>query len=141
MVCASPVSPPRILPMTLLLNEIKYSKFNNMDINLKNDAFSLVSVKSIDPEITGADKMDLNLEVPMGETTAKVNLKLTTTVASSILAQEKLNQIARDNIEFLGSKIAEGISYIMDNSYNWMSRVHEIEKLQKQWRDEERMAD
>lgn len=127
--------------MTLLLNEIKHSKFNNMDINLKNDAFSLVSVKSIDPEITGADKIDLNLEVPMGETTAKVNLKISSTVASSILAQEKLNQIARDNIDFLGSKIAEGISYIMDNAYSWAHRIHEIEKLQKQWRDEERIAD
>lgn len=42
--------------------------------------------------------MDLNLEVPMGETTAKVSLKISSTVASSILAQEKLNQIARDNI-------------------------------------------
>ena len=82
--------------------------------------------------------MDLNLEVPMGETTAKVNLKLTTTVASSILAQEKLNQIARDNINFLGSKIAEGISYLMDNAYYWLNRIHEIEKLQKQWRQEER---
>lgn len=57
-----------------------------MDINLKNDAFALVGIKSIDPKITGCDTMDLNLEVPMGETAAKVNLKLTSTVASSILA-------------------------------------------------------
>lgn len=127
--------------MTLLLNEIKHSKFNNMDINLKNDAFSLVSVKSIDPEITGCDTMDLSLEVPMGETTTKVNLKLTSTVASSIFAQEKLSQIAHDNINFLGNKIAEGIQYFMDNAYSWAHRIHEIEKLQKQWRDEERMAD
>lgn len=127
--------------MTLLLNEIKHSKFNNMDINLKNDAFALVGIKTIDPEITGCETLDLNLEVPMGETTAKVNLKISSTVASSILAQEKLNQIARDNIDFLGSKIAEGISYIMDNAYSWAHRIHEIEKLQKQWRDEERIAD
>lgn len=112
-----------------------------MDINLKNDAFALLGIKSIDPEITGCDTMDLNFEIPMGETTAKVNLKISSTVASSISAQEKLNQIARDNINFLGSKIAEGISYIMDNAYSWAHRIHEIEKLQKQWRDEERMAD
>lgn len=113
-----------------------------MDINLKNDAFALVGIKSIDPEITGCDTMDLNLEIPMGEnTTAKVNLKILSTVASSILAQEKLNQIARDNIDFLGCKIAEGIQYFMDNAYSWARRIHEIEKLQKQWRDEERMAD
>lgn len=112
-----------------------------MDINFKNDALALVGIKSTDPEIVGTDSMDLNIEIPVGETPVKVSFKATSTVASSILAQEKLNQIARDNIEFLGSKIAEGISYIMDNSYNWMSRVHEIEKLQKQWRDEERMAD
>lgn len=113
-----------------------------MDINFKNDAFALLGIKSIDPEITGCDTMDLNLEVPMGEkTTAKVNLKLTSTVASSIFAQEKLNQIARDNINFLGSKIAEGISYIMNNAYSWAHRIHEVEKLQKQWRQEERMAD
>lgn len=102
-----------------------------MDINLKNDAFALVGIKTINPEITGCDTMELNLEVPMGETTTKVNLKISSTVASSILAQEKLNQIARDNINFLGSKIAEGISYIMDNSYNWMSRVHESKSSRK----------
>lgn len=112
-----------------------------MDINFKNDAFALLGIKSIDPEITGCDTMDLNFEIPMGETTAKVNLKISSTVASSILAQEKLNQIARDNIDFLGSKIAEGIQYVMDNAYSWAHRIHEVEKLQKQWRQEERMAD
>lgn len=127
--------------MTLLLNEIKHSKFNNMDINLKNDAFSLVSVKSIDPEITGCDTMDLSLEVPMGETTTKVNLKLTSTVASSIFAQEKLSQIARDNINFLGTKIAEGIQYFMDNAYYWTTRVHEIKKLNKELSKEEMAAE
>lgn len=112
-----------------------------MDINFKNDAFALLGIKSIDPEITGCDTMDLNFEIPMGETTAKVNLKISSTVASSILAQEKLNQIARDNINFLGSKIAEGISYVMDNVYSWAHRIHEVEMLQKQWRQEERMVD
>lgn len=109
-----------------------------MDINFKNDAFALVGIKTIDPEITGCETMDLNIEIPTGETSTKVSLKLTTTVASSIVAQERLNEIARDNINFLGNKIAEGISYLMDNSYYWMSRVHEIEKLQKQWSQEER---
>lgn len=112
-----------------------------MDINFKNDAFALVGIKSIDPEITGCDTMDLNLEIPMGETSAKVNLKISSTVASSILAQEKLNQIARDNINFLGSKIAEGITYVMDNAYSWAHRIHEVEMLQKQWRQEEGMAE
>lgn len=107
-----------------------------MDINFKNDAFALVGIKSTDPEIVGQESMDLNVEIPF-ETPVKVNLKITSTVASSILAQERLNEIARDNINFLGSKIAEGISYLMDNSYYWMSRIHEIEKLQKQWRQEE----
>lgn len=109
-----------------------------MDINLKNDAFALVGIKTIDPEITGCETLDLNLEFPMGETTAKVNLKISSTVASSILAQEKLNQIARDNIDFLGTKIADGITYLMDNAYYWLNRIHEIEKLQKEWRQEER---
>lgn len=112
-----------------------------MDINFKNDAFALLGIKTIDPEIAGCDTMDLNLEVPMGETSAKVNFKISSTVASSILAQEKLNQIARDNINFLGSKIAEGIQYVMDNAYSWAHRIHEVEMLQKQWRQEERMAD
>lgn len=112
-----------------------------MDINFKNDAFALVGIKTIDPEITGCDTMDLNLEIPMGEASAKVNLKISSTVASSILAQEKLNQIARDNINFLGSKIAEGISYVMDNAYSWAHRIHEVEILQKQWRQKERMAE
>ena len=109
-----------------------------MDINFKNDAFALVGIKTIDPEITGCETMDLNIEIPTGETSTKVSLKLTTTVASSILAQERLNEIARDNINFLGSKIAEGISYLMNNSLDWLYKVHEIEKLQKQWRQEER---
>lgn len=114
-----------------------------MDINFNNDAIALVGIKSTDPEIVGTETMELNLEIPMGETISKVALKITSTVASSIVAQERLNQIARDNINFLGSKIAEGISYIMDNSFYWMSKVHEIEKLQKEWRQEEResMAD
>lgn len=113
-----------------------------MDINLKNDALALLGIKTVDPEVTGCDTMDLNLEIPMGEnTTAKVNLKISSTVASSILAQERLNQIARDNINFLGSKIAEGISYVMDNAYSWAHRIHEVEMLQKQWRQEERIAD
>lgn len=112
-----------------------------MDINLKNDALALLGIKTVDPEITGCDTMDLNLEIPMGETSAKVNLKISSTVASSILAQEKLNQIARDNINFLGSKMAEGISYIMDNAYSWAHRIHEVEMLKKQWRQEERMAE
>lgn len=110
-----------------------------MDINFKNDALALVGIKTIDPEITGCDTMDLNLEIPMGgETSAKVNLKISSTVASSILAQERLNEIARDNINFLGNKIAEGIQFVMDNAYYWANRIHEIEKLQKQWRKEER---
>lgn len=112
-----------------------------MDINLKDDAIALVGIKSTDPEIVGTETMDLNIEIPTGETSTKVSLKLTSTVASSVVAQERLNQIARDNINFLGTKLAEGISYIMDNSFYWMSKVHEIEKLQKEWRQEERMAD
>ena len=86
-----------------------------MDINFKNDALALVGIKSTDPEIVGTDSMELNIEIPVGETPVKVHLSANSTVASSILAQEKLNQIARDNINFLGSKIADGISYIMDN--------------------------
>lgn len=112
-----------------------------MDINFKNDALALVGIKSTDPEIVGTDSMDLNIEIPVGETPVKVSFKATSTVASSILAQEKLNQIARDNINFIGSKIADGISYIMDNAYYWLNRIHEIEKLQKEWRQEERIAD
>lgn len=87
------------------------------------------------------DSMDLNIEIPVGETPVKVSFKATSTVASSIVAQERLNEIARNNINFLGSKIADGISYIMDNAYYWLNRIHEIEKLQKQWRQEERIAD
>lgn len=74
------------------------TNFCHFKITPTNDAFALVGIKTIDPEITGCDTMDLNLEVPMGETTAKVSLKISSTVASSILAQEKFNQIARDNI-------------------------------------------
>lgn len=109
-----------------------------MDINFKNDAFALVGIKTIDPEITGCETMDLNIEIPTGETSTKVSLKLTSTVASSIVAQERLNEMARDNINFLGNKIAEGIQFVMDNAYYWANRIHEIEKLQKQWRQEER---
>lgn len=86
-----------------------------MDINFKNDALALVGIKSTDPEIVGTDSMDLNIEIPVGETPVKVHLSANSTVASSIVAQERLNEIARDNINFLGSKIAEGISYLMDN--------------------------
>ena len=68
-----------------------------MDINFKNDAFALVGIKSTNPEIVGTDSMDLNIEIPMGKT-VKVSLKLTSTVASSVVAQKELNQIARDNI-------------------------------------------
>ena len=109
-----------------------------MDINFKNDALALVGIKSTDPEIVGTDSMDLNIEIPVGETPVKVSFRATSTVASSIVAQERLNEIARDNINFLGSKIAGGISYIMDNAYYWLNRIHEIEKLQKEWRQEER---
>lgn len=84
------------------------------------------------------DSMELNIEIPVGETPVKVHLSANSTVASSILAQEKLNQIARDNIDFLGTKIADGITYLMDNAYYWLNRIHEIEKLQKEWRQEER---
>ncbi len=108
-----------------------------MDINFKNNAFALVGIKSTDPEITGSETLDFSFEIPMGETTGKVVLKATSTIASSIVAQERLNEIARDNINFLGSKIAEGIQYIMDNAYDWANRIHEIEKLHKQWRNEE----
>lgn len=128
-------SPSRIVPMALLLNEINL--FNNMDINFNNDAFALVGIKVTDPEMTRTETLDLNIEIPMGETSAKVVLKLTSTVASSIMAKEKLSEIARDDINFLGGKIAEGISYFMDNSYYWMNRIHDIKKLQKQWRQEE----
>lgn len=109
-----------------------------MDINFKNDAFALVGIKSTDPEITGTDSVDFNIEIPIGETPVKVSFKATSAVASSVVAQERLNQIARDNINFLGSKIADGISYIMNNAYYWLNRIHEIEKLQKEWRQEER---
>ena len=109
-----------------------------MDINFKNDALALVGIKSTDPEIVGTDSMDINIEIPVGETPVKVSFKATSTVASSIVAQEKLNQIARDNINFIGSKIADGISYLMDNACYWLNRIHEIEKLQKEWRQEER---
>ena len=114
-----------------------------MDINFKNDSLAFVSVKSSDPEIVGTESMDLNFEIPIGETTSKVALKITSTVASSIVAQERLNQIARDNINFIGAKIADGIQFIMDNACYWANKIHEIEKLQKEWRQEEResMAD
>ena len=112
-----------------------------MDINFKNDALALVGIKSTDPEIVGTDSMDLNIEIPVGETPVKVRFKATSTVASSILAQEKLNQIARDNINFIGSKIADGIQYIMNNAYYFANRIHEIEKLQNQWRKEEMAAE
>lgn len=109
-----------------------------MDINFKNDVIALVGIKSTDPEIEGTETMDLNIEIPTGETSTKVSLKLTSTVASSVVAQERLNQIARDNINFIGAKIADGISYFMDNANYWANKIHEIEKLQKQWRQEER---
>lgn len=112
-----------------------------MDINFKNDAFAFVGIKSTDPEIVGTESMDLNLEIPMGEITSKVALKITSTVASSIMAQERLNQIARDNINFIGAKISDGIHHVMDNANYWANKIHEIEMLQKQWRQEERMAD
>ena len=112
-----------------------------MDINFKNDALALVGIKSTDPEIVGTDSMDLNIKIPVGETPVKVSFKATSTVASSILAQEKLNQIARDNINFIGSKIADGIQYIMNNAYYFANRIHEIEKLQNQWRKEEMAAE
>ncbi len=108
-----------------------------MDINFKNDAFSLVGIKSTDPEITGSETLDFSFEIPLGDTTGKVVLKATSAFASSIVAQERLNEMARDNINFLGSKIAEGIQYIMDNAYYWTNRIHEIEKLHKQWRNED----
>lgn len=57
-----------------------------MDINFKNDALALVGIKSTDPEIVGTDSMDLNIEIPVGETPVKVSFKATSTVASSILA-------------------------------------------------------
>lgn len=112
-----------------------------MDINFKNDALTLVGIKSTDPEIVGTDSMDLNIEIPVGETPVKVSFKATSTVASSIVAQERLNEIARDNINFLGSKIADGIQYIMNNAYYFANRIHEIEKLQNQWRKEEMAAE
>lgn len=114
-----------------------------MDINFKNDAVAFVGIKSTDPEIVGTESMDLNLEIPTGETSTKVSLKLTSTVASSIVAQERLNQIARDNINFIGGKIADGIQFIMENACYWANKIHEIEMLQKEWRQEEResMAD
>ncbi len=108
-----------------------------MDINFKNDAFALVGIKSTNPEIVGTDSMDLNIEIPMGKP-VKVSLKLTSTVASSVVAQKELNQIARDNISFLGSKIAEGIHYLMDNAYYWCQKKHEIETLLKQRREEDK---
>ncbi len=108
-----------------------------MDKTFNNDAFTFVGIKSNDPEIVGTNTMDFSMEVPVGEIPVKVGLKLTSTVASSVLAQEKLNQIARDNTDFLGSKIAGGITYLMDNSYQWLSRVHQLKDLQKQWRQEE----
>ena len=112
-----------------------------MDINFKNDALALVGIKSTDPEIVGTDSMDLNIEIPVGETPVKVSFKATSTVASSIVAQERLNEIARDNINFLGSKIADGLQYIIDNAYYFANRIHEIEKLQNQWRKEEMAAE
>ena len=108
-----------------------------MDINFKNDAFALVGIKSTDPELTGTDSLDFNIELPIGETPVKVSFKATSAVASSVVAQERLNQIARDNINFLGSKIAEGIQYFMDNAYYWTTRVHEIKKLNKELSKEE----
>lgn len=108
-----------------------------MDINFKNDAFALVGIKSTDPEITGTDSLDFNIEIPIGETPVKVSFKATSAVASSVVAQERLNQIARDNINFLSSKIAEGIQYFMDNAYYWTTRVHEIKKLNKELSKEE----
>ena len=46
-----------------------------MDINLKNDAFALVGIKSKDTEITGTDSLDFNIEITIGETPVKVSLK------------------------------------------------------------------
>lgn len=109
-----------------------------MDINLENDTTALVGIKSENPEITGSENLNLNMEIPMDQTSVKVTFKYTSTVASSVVAQEKLNAIARDNINFLGSKIAEGIQYFVDNAYYWANRIHEIQKLQKEWRQEER---
>ena len=100
-----------------------------MDINFKNDALALVGIKSTDPEIVGTDSMDLNIEIPVGETPVKVSFKATSTVASSIVAQERLNEIARDNINFLGSKIAEGISYLMDNADTPCRKIRHVPNM------------
>lgn len=102
-----------------------------------NDAIAFVGIKSENPEIAGSETLDFSFEIPVGSTTGKVVLKATATVASSIVAQERLNEIARENINFLGSKVAEGIQYIVDNAPLWMSKFHELNMLQKQWRQEE----
>lgn len=89
-----------------------------------NDAITLVGIKSENPELTGSETLDFSFEIPMGSTAGKVVLKATSTVASNIVAQERLNEMARDNINFLGSKIAEGIQYIMDNCSVWATKIH-----------------
>lgn len=102
-----------------------------------NDAITLVGIKSENPEITGSETLDFSFEIPMGSTAGKVVLKATSTVASSIVAQERLNAMARENINFLGSKIAEGIRYIMDNCSVWATKIHELNMLHQQWRQQE----
>lgn len=103
-----------------------------------NDVKTILGITSKGPEITGSDSMDLNIELPWSgqDSPIKVSVKFTSSVASSILAQEKLNEMARQNIDFLGKKIAEGMTYVMGNSRRWLEKAHELNNLPKHWEKE-----
>lgn len=56
-----------------------------------------------DPELTGSDTLDIKFELPFG---GRLEIKATSNVTSSVLAQEVINEQARKNMEQLSSFLA-----------------------------------
>lgn len=98
-----------------------------MDNNITNlDPITaiLLGINSTDPEIVGSDSLELNLEFPIGESTPiKLNLKFSSVLASSVVAQKALHDMAHEDVDFIGSKIAEAINYVFNNLSDWTDKA------------------
>ena len=105
----------------------------NMNLTKKQDL--VVDAKMVNPEIMGQDNYEFTVEIPLpeqfGGKTARISVKADSRVVSSVVAQEKLTELAKKNVEtFVG-----GLGSLSEELMNQAGKWYDVLKA---WKEKER---
>lgn len=108
----------------------------NMNLTKKDDF--VVDAKMVNPEIMGHDNYEFTVEIPLpekfGGKTARISIKADSKVVSSVVAQEKLTELAKKNVETFVGGLGSLSEELLNQAGKWKDTL-------KAWKKEEEEED